>query len=119
MNSFTNKSFLKLLDFTPEQIDSLLCLAAELKARFEHDENQRRLAELREHTEQLEALSRRLERLQEPQEEYLLGLEKQVRALQQALKELGFLSGSVDGVYGSMTAKECWEKVIALKPFGE
>jgi len=29
---------------------------------------------------------------------------------------LGCISSIADG---SMTAKECWEKVIALKPFGE
>ena len=73
-----------------------LDLGAELKARFEHDENQRRLAELREHTEQLEALSRRLERLQEPQEEYLLGLEKQVRALQHEVDRQAALYGELD-----------------------
>ena len=33
MKSFTNQSFLKLLDFTPEQIGELLSLAAELKAQ--------------------------------------------------------------------------------------
>ncbi len=32
MKSFTNKSFLKLLDFTPEEISDLLALAAKLKA---------------------------------------------------------------------------------------
>ncbi len=32
MNGFTGKSFLKLLDYTPEQISSLLALAARLKA---------------------------------------------------------------------------------------
>ena len=33
MKSFTNQSFLKLLDFTPEQIGELLSLSAELKAQ--------------------------------------------------------------------------------------
>ncbi len=33
MNSFTNKSFLKLLDFTPAEIEALLDLSAELKAK--------------------------------------------------------------------------------------
>ena len=33
MTPFTNKSFLKLLDFTPAEIQSLLDLAADLKAK--------------------------------------------------------------------------------------
>ena len=33
MNSFTNKSFLKLLDFTPAEIGALLDLSADLKAK--------------------------------------------------------------------------------------
>ena len=33
MNSLKNRSFLKLLDFTPEEITSLLDLAADLKAK--------------------------------------------------------------------------------------
>ena len=33
MTTFTNKHFLKLLDFTPAEIDQLLDLAADLKAK--------------------------------------------------------------------------------------
>lgn len=73
-----------------------LDLGAELKAAYEHDENQHRLAELKQHSEQMEALSRRLERSEENPDEYILALEKQVRALQYEVDRLSALYGELD-----------------------
>jgi len=73
-----------------------LDLGAELKAAMEKDENERRMAELKKKTEQLESLRRRLERKEISTEEYVLQLEKQVRALQHEADRLPSLYREVE-----------------------
>ena len=58
-----------------------LGLRSELKGRYEAEEQARRLAKLAEREEQLEAMKRRLSRLEIPVEEYVLSLEKQNKRL--------------------------------------
>lgn len=57
-------------------------LTPELKAAMQRDENEQRLAELRQRTEQLTALERRLEREGISATAYMVQLEQHVRALQ-------------------------------------
>jgi hypothetical protein len=57
-------------------------LTPELKAAMEHDESECRLAELRQRTEQLIALERKLEREGVSATDYMVQLEQHVRALQ-------------------------------------
>lgn len=73
-----------------------LDITPELKAALERDEAEARLSELKTRTEQLEALRRRLEREGES-EEYILALEKQVRALQHEVDRLEPLYAELDG----------------------
>lgn len=57
-------------------------LTPALKAAMERDENERRLAELRQQTARLEAMEHRLEREGESAAAYVIQLERQIRALQ-------------------------------------
>ncbi len=59
-----------------------LDLTDELKAAYEWEEARRREAELKLKTEQMEAIRRRLAAEGQPQEAYILHLEKHIRALQ-------------------------------------
>lgn len=73
-----------------------LNMGEELKAAYDADEARVRQEELRQRTEQMEALRRRLEREGEPVEAYILALEKQVRALQHEADRLDSLYAEVD-----------------------
>lgn len=73
-----------------------LDLGPTLKAAFEKDEAERRLVELKQRTEQLETLRRRMERSEISSEEYILQLEKQVRALQHEADRIGVLINELE-----------------------
>ena len=73
-----------------------LDLGPSLKAAFEKDEAERRLVELKQRTEQLETLRRRMERSEMSSEEYILQLEKQVRALQHEVDRIGVLVNELE-----------------------
>ena len=73
-----------------------LDLGPSLKAAFEKDEAERRLVELKQRTEQLETLRRRMERSEMSSEEYILQLEKQVRALQHEVDRVGVLINELE-----------------------
>ena len=73
-----------------------LDLGPSLKAAFEKDEAERRLAELKQRTEQLETLRRRMERSEMSSEEYILQLEKQVRSLQHEVDRIGALVNELE-----------------------
>ncbi len=73
-----------------------LGLGDELKLAYESDEATRRQEELRQKTEQMESIRRRLAKEGKPQEEYLLYLEKHVRALQNEADRLAPLYKELD-----------------------
>ncbi len=73
-----------------------LGLSDMLKASYELDEAKKRQAELKKRTEQIESIRRRLERDETPSEEYILYLEKHVRALQNEVNRIDQMLVEID-----------------------